>query len=175
MTKGLQDSGILACLKHFPGHGSTAADSHLGRSVTNRTLEELRNAELLPFTAGIEAGASLVMISHMSAPQITGNHLPCDLSPAIVTDLLRNELGYEGVVITDSHSMGAITEYYSSGEAAVLALQAGCDIILMPHSLPEAVAALQEAVSNGTLTEARINESVLRILALKYRAGIIKE
>lgn len=173
MTQGLQSRNVIACLKHFPGHGSTAADSHLGRSVTERTLEELRSAELIPFAAGIDAGAGMVMISHMSAPEVSGGDTPCDLSPAVVTQLLRRELGYEGVVITDAHNMGAITEYYDSGEAALLALEAGCDIILMPDDLAGALAGLRQALEDGTLTEARVEESVLRILTLKARFGLL--
>lgn len=173
MTRGLQEGGVLACLKHFPGHGSTEADSHLGTSVTDRTLDELREAELLPFRAGIEAGAGMIMVSHMSAPAVTGDNTPCDLSPAVVTDLLRTELGYDGVVITDAHNMGAITANYTPGEAAVLAIEAGCDLILMPDDLDAALQALRDAAADGTLTEARIDESVLRILTLKAKAGLL--
>lgn len=173
MVKGLQDTGTISCLKHFPGHGSTEADSHEGLSVTNRTLEELRQTELIPFRAGIDAGVEMIMISHMSAPAITGDNTPCDLSPAIVTDLLREDLGFTGVVITDSHEMGAITNEYGCGEAAVKAISAGCDIVLMPNNLGEAAEAVLAAVENGELTEARINDSVLRILTLKYRYGIL--
>lgn len=174
MVRGLQESGTISCLKHFPGHGSTEADTHEGLSVTNRTPDELRETEFLPFAAGIEAGAEMVMISHMSAPEITGDNTPCDLSSAVVTDLLRGELGFTGVIVTDSHEMGAITQYYGTGEAAVMAIRAGCDIVLMPYDLDEAYEAVAEAVENGTLTEARIDESVLRILTLKYRYGIIE-
>lgn len=174
MVEGLQSSGTISCLKHFPGHGSTEADSHEGLSVTSRTLEELRQTELIPFRAGIDAGVEMVMISHMSAPAITGDSTPCDLSPAIVTDLLREELGFTGVIVTDSHEMGAIINYYGCGEAAVKAIAAGCDIVLMPYSLDEAAGAVLTAIENGELTEARINESVLRILTLKYRYGILE-
>lgn len=174
MVGGLQSSGTISCLKHFPGHGSTEADSHNGLSVTGRTLDELRQTELIPFRAGIEAGADMVMISHMSVPAITGDNTPCDLSPAIVTDLLRKELGFTGVIVTDSHEMGAITNYYNCGEAAVMAITAGCDIVLMPYDLGEAAEAVITAIENGKLTEARINESVLRILTLKYRYGILE-
>ena len=174
MVEGLQSSGTISCLKHFPGHGSTEADTHEGLSVTSRTLEELRQTELLPFRAGIDAGVEMVMISHMSAPAITGDNTPCDLSPAIVTDLLREELGFTGVIVTDSHEMGAITNYYGCGEAAVKAIAAGCDIVLMPNNLEEAAGAVLTALENGELTEARINESVLRILTLKYRYGILE-
>ena len=174
MVGGLQSSGTISCLKHFPGHGSTEADSHEGLSVTSRTLEELQQTELIPFLAGIDAGAEMVMISHMSAPAITGDNTPCDLSPVIVTDLLREEMGFTGVVVTDSHEMGAITNYYGCGEAAVKAIAAGCDIVLMPYNLDEAVGAVLTAIENGELTEARIDESVLRILTLKYRYGIVE-
>ena len=172
MVEGLQQNGVASCLKHFPGHGSTEADSHKGASVSERTLDELRETELLPFSSGIEAGAAMVMISHMSAPNVTGDDTPCDLSPAVVTDLLRGELGYRGVVITDSHEMGAITEYYASGEAAVKALSAGCDIILMPQDLKQAAQGVLDALADGTLTAERVDESVLRILILKLRMGI---
>lgn len=175
MTEGLQESGVSACLKHFPGHGSTESDSHTGMSVSHRTLEELRETEFIPFEAGIEAGVGMIMISHMSLPEIVGDNTPCDLSYAIVTELLREELGYDGVVITDSHEMGAITGEYGCAEAAVMAIQAGCDIVLMPLSVSQAYNALLEAVENGELTEERINESVLRILTLKYELGIIEE
>lgn len=172
-VKGFHDGGVICCLKHFPGHGSTEADSHLGTSVTNRTLDELREAELLPFRAGIEAGAGMIMVSHMSAPAVTGDNTPCDLSPAVVTDLLRTELGYNGVVITDAHNMGAITANYTPGEAALLAIEAGCDLILMPDDLDAALQALRDAAADGTLTETRIDESVLRILTLKAKAGLL--
>lgn len=174
MVKGMQDGGLVSCLKHFPGHGSTSADSHYGMSVSERSLEELRGAEFIPFAAGIEAGAELVMMSHMSLPKVTGSDGPCDLSYEVVTGLLRRELGFEGVIISDSHEMAAITAYYSCGEAAVLAVKAGCDVVLMPESKQAAANALLEAVADGTLSEARINESVLRILSLKYEYGIIE-
>lgn len=175
MVKGLQEGNVISCLKHFPGHGSTSADSHYGKSVSQRTAEELRETEFVPFRAGIEAGAELVMISHMSLPQVTGNEDPCDFSYEVVTGLLREELGFEGLVVTDSHEMGAISGYYDCGEAAVRSVAAGCDVILMPDSKTEAFEALLTAVEEGTLTEERINESVLRILSLKYEYGIIPE
>lgn len=172
MVRGLREGGSISCLKHFPGHGSTEADSHLGMSVTHRTLDELRETEFIPFIAGIEAGAEMVMLSHMSAPEVTGSDIPCDLSPVIVTELLREELGFTGVIITDSHEMGAILNYYESGEAALLAIQAGCDIVLMPNDLDDAFETILAAVESGELTEERINESVMRILVMKIRAGL---
>ncbi len=175
MVQGLQDGGTISCLKHFPGHGSTSADSHYGLSVSDRSLEELRESEFIPFRAGIDAGVEMVMISHMSLPEVTGNDQPCDFSYKVVTELLRQELGFEGVIVTDSHTMGSIFYYYDCGEAALLAVQAGCDIVVMPESKTDAFQALSEAVANGTLSEERINESVLRILSLKFKYGIIPE
>lgn len=175
MTNGLQSGGIIACVKHFPGHGSTEADSHYGQSVSLRTAEELRETEFLPFRAGVDAEVGMVMISHMSLPEVTGDYTPCDLSYRVVTELLRGELAYDGVVITDSHQMSSILNYYTVGEAAVKAIQAGCDIVLMPNSLTEALSALQQAVEDGTLSQARIDESVLRILTLKARFGLLSE
>lgn len=173
MVRGLQNGGCGACLKHFPGMGSTEADSHYGTSISPRTLDELRRSELLPFAAGIDEGVGMVMVSHMSLPNALGDDTPCDLSPEIVTGLLRKELGFNGVVITDSHAMASISARYGAGEAALLAIQAGCDIVLMPADLDAAVTALLHAVNNGELTEARIDESVTRILTLKYRCGLL--
>ena len=175
MVKGLQDNNMIACLKHFPGHGSTSSDSHYGKSSSDRTADELRETEFIPFRAGIEAGVELVMISHMSLPQVTGNDEPCDFSYDVVTGMLREELGFEGLIVTDSHEMGAISYFYDCGEAALRAVQAGCDVILMPTSKADAFQTLLAAVEDGTLTEDRINESVLRILSLKYKYGIISE
>ncbi len=175
MVKGLQDGNMIACLKHFPGHGSTSSDSHYGKSTSDRTTDDLRGTEFVPFRAGIEAGVELVMVSHMTLPQVTGNDEPCDFSYTVVTGLLREELGFEGLIVTDSHEMGAISYFYDCGEAALKAVQAGCDVILMPTSKTDAFETLFAAVEDGTLTEERINESVLRILSLKYKYGIISE
>lgn len=175
MLRSLQEGGVTACMKYFPGLASADGDTRYGQAASQRTLEELRQQELLPFEAGIEAGAQMIMVSHMSLPNVTGDDTPCDLSYAVVTDLLRRELGYGGLILTDSHEKAAITYYYDGGEAAVLAIQAGCDMILQPDDLEEAVVALLAAVENGELTEERINESVLRILYLKIQMGLITE
>lgn len=171
---GFGDSGTLCTLKHFPGHGDTASDSHYGAVSVEKTLQELEACELLPFRAGIEAGASCVMVGHISLPEVTGDTLPATLSFEIVSCLLRGELGFEGLIITDSMSMGAITEHYDSAEAAVLALRAGVDVILMPQSLSGAVEGILEALESGELSQTRIDESVLRILETKLRSGIIQ-
>jgi beta-N-acetylhexosaminidase len=167
---GLRQGGAAATLKHFPGCGSTELDSHDGYSESLRTLEELCAEEFLPFKAGIEAGAEFVMVAHMSAVNVDASGLPSSLSRLMVTDLLRNELGFSGIIITDSMSMGAITERFAPEEAAVLALEAGVDMLLMPEDLEAAARGVREAVATGRLTESRLDESVTRILRAKLGA-----
>ncbi len=171
---GLQDVKVSACLKHFPGLGSTSEDTHDGTAVSDRTLEELRAEEFVAFQAGIEAGANFVMVSHVSLPQVTGDNTPASLSYQVVTELLRNELGFSGIIITDALDMEAVTKGNTAAEAAVKAIQAGNDMLLMPESFTEAYEGVLQAISDGTLTEERINESMKRILAVKY-AGTVEE
>lgn len=173
-TKGFRDSGILCTLKHFPGHGDTGTDSHYGAAESTKTLEELEECEFLPFKAGIAAGANVVMMGHVTLPNVTEEDLPATLSYEIVTGILREKLGYEGLVITDAMNMGAIVNHYSSGEAAVMALKAGVDMILMPNDLNDAVEGVLKALEEGELTMEQIDEKVLRILEIKLEAGIIK-
>ncbi|NLL78937.1 MAG: glycoside hydrolase family 3 protein [Clostridiales bacterium] len=167
---GLQDAGVSACLKHFPGLGSTKVDTHNKLAESERTLEEMQSAEFLAFQPGIENGVDLVMVSHLAVPDVTGDSTPASLSGVMISDLLRGELGYEGVVITDALNMGAITENYSSSEAAVKAVEAGADMLLMPEDFKEAYDGLLEAVQNGTISEERINQSIKRIYKVKYRS-----
>ena len=175
LVEGLEDNGVSATLKHFPGHGSTTVDSHTGYSASARTLDELRNNEFLPFKAGIDVGADFIMISGMTLINATDEKVPCSLSKEVVTDILITELGYEGIIITDSFKMGAITEQYSSGDAAVKAVEAGVDMILMPENLSEAHNALLLAVQNEQLSEERINKSVKKILTKKLENGILNK
>lgn len=174
-VEGFGESGILCTLKHFPGHGDTATDSHHGEVRIDKSLAQLWQCELLPFASGIEAGAPVIMVGHITLPKVTKEAVPATLSHEIVTGLLRRALGYEGLIVTDSMSMGAVTDRYSSGEGAVKAVAAGVDLILMPKDLDAAVAGILEAIETGELTEERIDESVLRILETKLRAGIINE
>ena len=171
MVEGLEETGVASCLKHFPGHGSTEADSHEGKSVSTRTVEELRQSEWVPFTSGIDAGASFVMVGHQTNENLSA--FPASLSPVVMT-YLRAELGFDGIIITDSLQMGAIVYYYTSAQAAVMAIQAGADMLLMPNDLQTAFDGLKAAVNDGTLTEKRIDESVLRILTEKFEMGIMK-
>ncbi len=172
-VKGMQSQNLSATLKHFPGCGSTAANTHLETGASVRTLEEMRNGEFIPFQAGIDAGADFVMVAHMSAPAITGDETPSILSPVIVTDLLRKELGFEKVIISDALNMGAITSVYSPEESALLAVEAGIDMLLMSPDVHKAVSALKAAVDSGRISESRIDESVRRILTLKQERGIL--
>ncbi len=171
-VEGFHEGGVLCTLKHFPGHGDTREDSHTGSAYLRQTRDELEQREWLPFAAGIEAGADLVMVGHLTAPELDDS--PATFSHEIMTNILRGSLGFQGVIITDSLSMGAVTNEYTSGDAALKAVLAGADMLLMPRSLPDAVAALDAALEEGTLTEVRLNESVTRILTLKLNAGIIE-
>lgn len=164
---GLNENGIYGCLKHFPGHGATQGDTHAGYAYTDKTLEELKECELIPFQRGIEEDVEFIMVGHISLPNVTGNDMPVSLSRELVTDLLRREMGYEGIVITDALDMGAISKNYSSQEAAVLAVEAGVDILLMPKDLEEAYQGLLAAVKEGSISQARIDESLRRILKVK--------
>ena len=169
-VRGFTDAGVVCCLKHFPGHGDTDTDTHEGAAVVNKSLDELRAGELLPFVSGIEAGADMVMIGHITVTAL--DEVPATISQAVITGLLREELGWDGVVITDSLDMGALAGY-DSGEVCVRYLEAGGDILLGVPDLGTAVGAIESAVAEGRLTEQRIDESVLRVLSLKIEHGII--
>lgn len=171
--EGLHKSGIMSCIKHFPGHGDTKEDTHNGFVSIEKNWDELKECELIPFKAGIAAQTDMIMISHITADNITDNKLPSSLSYEMIEEKLRKELNYDGVVITDSMSMGAIANQYSSGDAAVKAISAGADIVLMPEDFIEAFEGIYEAVKNGTLSETRIDQSVLRILSLKEKYGFL--
>lgn len=168
VTKGLQEQKVTACLKHFPGIGSSTSDTHDGRATTDRTAEEFRANEFTVFQSGIEAGADMIMVGHMSAPSLAGDTIPSTLSKEVVTDILREELGFDGVIITDAMNMSAISNYYGSDEAAVMALKAGCDMILMPEDFELAYNGVLEAVRNGTISEERVNDALRRIYRIKY-------
>ncbi len=164
---GIEGTGVSACLKHFPGLGSTTEDTHDGRVEITKSLEEMRASDFVPFRAGIEAGADFVMVSHVAAPALDEDNVPSSLSKKVITDVLRGELGFEGVVITDALDMTAITEYYPPEEAAVMALEAGADMLLMPEDFEKAYNAVLAAVQDGTISEERINESLDRIYRVK--------
>lgn len=170
-VEGYKNGGMLCCGKHFPGHGDTAEDSHNGLAVTYKTHDELAACEWIPYSANDLTGCA-VMVGHIAAPNVTGDLTPASLSGTMITGYLRGELGFTGLVITDSMAMHGVTDAYSSGDAAIAAIEAGVDIILMPEVLSEAFDAVVAAVENGTVSEARLNESVYRVLQYKQLYGI---
>lgn len=165
MAEGLEEQGIVPVFKHFPGHGDTAQDSHEEVAYSHKTLEELQACEFVPFSGLTEN--QCVMVGHIALPEVTGDMTPATLSSEIVTGLLREKLGFRGLILTDSMVMEAITDNYSSAEASLLALEAGCQIILQPADFPSAFAGVVEAVEAGTFPEEQLNAVVLQILRFK--------
>lgn len=171
MAAGLREAGIIPTFKHFPGHGDTAEDSHAGLAVNHKTEEALRACEWIPFQRAGEW--DLIMVGHIALPEVTGDDTPASLSKRIVTGILREELGFSGLAVTDSLEMGAVAESYGPGEAALAALEAGCDLILMPEDLPAAFEAVCDAVQSGEISAERLHESVRRVLEYKINYGIL--
>jgi beta-N-acetylhexosaminidase len=197
-VRGAREGGALTTAKHFPGHGDTATDSHRGLPVINVARARLDTLELVPFRAAINAGVGAVMPGHIGLPQLdptvitprenrqAGTYadrevivehatLPSSLSPQIVGGILRRDLGFDGIVVTDALDMSGLTIYFTQGEAAVRAVEAGADMLLKPSAPDEAVKGVREAVQSGRLTEQRIEESARRILAAKYDLGLVKQ
>lgn len=181
-ARRMMDQGVIPAVKHFPGHGDTAVDSHVGLPVVDKSPEELEETELIPFRAAIQSAGTdgqvpAVMVAHILLTQLDPER-PASLSPAVVTGLLREELGFAGAVLTDDLTMGAVTQSYGLGEAAVLAVEAGCDILLVchgPDSVPAVRTALLEAAASGRITAERLDESVYRILRLKTEYALTNE
>lgn len=173
MARGLREEGIIPCFKHFPGHGAVTRNAHNVPVSHGRTLDEMRALDFVPFAAAIENGAEMIMMSHLKALNVDREY-PASLSYVLVTEILRNALHFEGVVICDALRMDAIREEYSIEKAAVLAVNAGVDILLAPDDGQKVYQALQKAVENGTVSRERIDESVARILALKIKNGLIQ-
>ena len=171
-VKGFNDGGVMCTLKHFPGHGDTAEDSHYSSAYVHRTKEEIMADEMQPFRSGIEAGAEFVMVGHLIVPDI--DEVPATLSYKIATGILRDELKFEGVAITDSFEMESIADNYSVDDAVVMSVKAGMDMILQPKDMVSAVNSIEQAVADGELSEDRIDESVRRILTLKESRGLLK-
>lgn len=173
LVKSMQKQQISAVLKHFPGSGDTWGNTHMGSAEAEQTIQTLRKIDFKPFEAGIDADADAVMVSHLMLSNVTDEKEPSTLSKRVVTDILRNELDFNGVVMTDAMNMKAITDNYSAGEAAVKALQAGVDVILMPENLSEAYQAVLKAVDDGDIKESRIDKSVEWIIYTKLKRGVI--
>lgn len=172
MAEGLLSRGIVPVYKHFPGHGDTEEDSHMGLAVLNKTKEALWDCEWLPYRENDLAGCA-VMVGHIAVPALTGDMRPASLSETMVSGCLRGVLGFDGLVITDALSMGAVANYYTPGQAAVMALKAGCDVLLTPWDLTMAYDAVLAAAEDGEIPESRIDESVRRILVCKGRIGLL--
>ena len=167
-ASGLQDKGVTACYKHFPGHGSVDGDTHTGAVSQNKAKEELYDTDWVPFSNAITNDVKMIMVGHISCPEITGDDTPASLSSVMMTDILRGEMGFEGIIITDSFLMEAVvSKYPDPGEAAVNAIKAGADIVLMPADFHEAYNAVLSAVSAGEIEEDRVDESLRRILRVK--------
>lgn len=172
--KGIQSQNVITTIKHFPGHGDTSVDSHLDLPIVNKSLKELKELELIPFERAINQGADVVMVAHILLPQLDKTN-PGTMSKAVMTDLLRKQLGFTGVIITDDMTMGAITEHYGIGKAAVESVKAGSDIILVGHdynNVVKIISSLKTAVQNGEISEQRLNDSIERIIQLKRKYSI---
>src|ERR1700694_1666697 len=173
MVKGYQEAGVISCLKHFPGHGDSSVDSHLAMPLIPHSLERLEALELVPFRAGIEAGAGSVMIAHVAFPALTHDEaLPATLSSAIIQGLLREKVGYEGVIVSDCLEMQAISDTFGTEPAAVLALQAGIDLVLVSHTYSRqrgSFETIREAALTGELSAQVIQRATERIVNLKAR------
>lgn len=172
-VKGFRDGGVMCTLKHFPGHGDTAEDSHYSSAYVNRTKDQIMVDEMQTFRSGIDAGAELVMVGHLIVPDI--DELPATLSYKIATEMLRGDMGFDGIAITDSLEMESIADNYGVGDSAVMAVQAGMDMLLQPADPTVAIDAIVAAVESGDIKETRIDESVRRILTLKAERGLLEK
>lgn len=168
-VNGQMEQGIVTCLTAFPGEGALVSDTKDGKSATDRTLDDMRECEFKPFEAGISEGSAMVMMSHMTAENATGEDVPCSMSSVMINDVLREELGFNGIVISDALNKKAITDNYGSGEAAVIMINAGCDMILNPADFKEAYNAVLEAVNDGTISEERLDEALMNIYSYKLK------
>ena len=167
--KGLESQGVYGCIKHFPGHGATLGDTHNGYAYTDKSWEDLKESDLIPFQRCIAEGVSFVMVGHISLPQAIGDDVPASCSQTAIQGYLRGELGYQGIVLTDALNMGAIVDQYSSAQAAIKAFQAGSDMLLMPADFRSAYQGVLDAVNQGSISQERLNESVTRILKIKMQ------
>ncbi|HEY1020647.1 MAG TPA: glycoside hydrolase family 3 N-terminal domain-containing protein [Sediminibacterium sp.] len=173
--KGMQDVGVMASAKHFPGHGDVSVDSHKDLPVINKTREQLDNLELYPFRELIKAGVGSIMTAHLSIPAIdTTANLPSSLSNKNVTGLLRNELGFQGITFTDALEMQGVTKFFPMGEASVMSLIAGNDLLCLPGDIPGSIAKVKEAIKEGRLTWDDLNARVKKVLLAKYNMGLHK-
>ena len=174
-VRGLQEHGVVATGKHFPGHGDTEVDSHLALPIIRARRERMDSVELVPFRAAIDAGIRGMMSAHIAVPEISGGYLPSTLSGPVLDDLLRSDLGFDGIVFTDAMDMNAVNRLYPRGEASTMAVLAGADVILMPPDATQAIDAIIRAVRDGRIPESRIDRSVTKLLRLKEEMGLHEE
>lgn len=172
-VRGLQDGGMIAVAKHFPGHGDTDQDSHLGLPIITASRARLDSVELVPFRAAVQAGIGGIMVGHIAAPALGGGRTPASLSRAVATTVLRGQLRFDGLVITDALNMAGVTRDHEPSEIALLAVKAGADILLQPTNPEIAIDAIAEGVARGEISRARLDASVRRILRAKERAGLL--
>lgn len=172
LSRGLKNSNIIPVYKHFPGHGDTSSDSHYELPVIYKTKEELYKSELIPFKEAIKNNAEVIMIGHLALPNITKNNIPASLSKEIITNLLKKEMGYKGLVVTDALNMKAITDHYTNKEIYNMAINAGVDILLMPNNPKTAITEIKALIKENKITEKQINSSVYKILLLKSKYNI---
>lgn len=171
--KGMQDNGVMACAKHFPGHGDTKTDSHHDMPLIGKSLQELDTLELYPFKTLINAGVKSVMVAHLDIPALeTEPHIPTTLSRNTITNFLKNKLGFKGLVFTDALNMDGVAKYFQPGEVDLRAFMAGNDMLLFSQNVPTAIDKIKEALATGKLTEAELEQSVKKILAAKYDIGL---
>lgn len=168
-VEGFTSVGMLCSAKHFPGIGGLSIDSHEGAIVNEKSLDDLLAHELVPFKAAIDAGVPVIMVGHLTLPTITGDNVPASLNPAVINGILRNKLGYQGLVITDSLGMGAVDGICTPDQVGVTAVRAGADLVLMPADFPAAYEGLLTAVRTGDIPESRIDESLTRIVKAKLQ------
>lgn len=172
VVNGLKENNIIPVIKHFPGHGDTSNDSHLGTVISPHKRDRLDQIEFIPFKMGIENGVEIIMTAHINMPGITTIPLPATLNPDVITDILRNDMGFNGIIMTDALDMGAISQNYSSGEAAILGIKAGVDILLIPFNQEDAFTSILNSINNNVISIDRINDSVKRIIRVKLRNGL---
>lgn len=164
LARGLEETGVIPTFKHYPGHGDTATDSHLDLPIIRKNYEELKNLELKPFDSAIKNNAKIIMTAHIALPNITNDNTPASLSKVLITDILKKDMNYQGLVITDALNMSALTKYYSNEDIILKAVDAGVDLLLMPNDFESAINVIEENVSID-----RIDESVKKILTFKYQ------
>lgn len=167
VLKGLREKGVFSAFKHYPGHGATEGDTHDGYAYTSKSLDDLLTCELIPFERGIQEDVDFIMAGHISLPNVIGDNTPASLSYKMLSEILRDQMDYNGIIITDAMNMGAITQNYSSADAAVKSIQAGADMVLMPEDFNSAYQGVLNAVHSQIIPADRIDDSVARILRLK--------